>query len=59
MTLHAEGWEVRIADDGATAGEAADSFRPDAVVLDWMLPDIDGLQVLHALRRRLPPACSS
>ncbi|MGA5207362.1 response regulator transcription factor [Streptomyces variegatus] len=57
VALRAEGWEVRIADDGATALEAADSFRPDAVVLDWMLPDIDGFQVLHALRRRLPQVC--
>jgi two-component system, OmpR family, response regulator len=55
--LRSEGWEVRTADDGAAALETADGFLPDAVVLDWMLPDIDGLEVLHALRRRLPQVC--
>ncbi|MEU0220776.1 response regulator transcription factor [Streptomyces sp. NPDC006265] len=55
--LRSEGWEVRIVGDGASALETADSFRPDAVVLDWMLPDTDGLGVLHALRQRLPQVC--
>ncbi|EFL29915.1 phosphate regulon transcriptional regulatory protein PhoB [Streptomyces viridochromogenes DSM 40736] len=55
--LRSEGWEVRIACDGAGALEAADGFHPDAVVLDWMLPDTDGLGVLHALRRRIPQVC--
>ncbi|MFD5234614.1 response regulator transcription factor [Streptomyces qaidamensis] len=57
VALRAEGWEVRSAGDGAAALEAADGFCPDAVVLDWMLPDVDGLQVLHALRGRLPQVC--
>ncbi|MEU6013834.1 response regulator transcription factor [Streptomyces sp. NPDC047515] len=52
-----EGWQVRTAADGATALAAARAFRPDAVVLDWMLPDLDGLQVLRALRREAPSVC--
>ncbi|MFB7462087.1 response regulator transcription factor [Streptomyces sp. NPDC056224] len=52
-----EGWQVRIAADGATALATARDFRPDAVVLDWMLPDLDGLQVLRALRREMPKVC--
>ncbi|MGH4032053.1 response regulator transcription factor [Actinomycetota bacterium Odt1-20B] len=52
-----EGWQVRTAADGATALAAARGFRPDAVVLDWMLPDLDGLQVLRALRREAPTVC--
>lgn len=32
------------------AVRVAREFRPDAVVLDWMLPDIDGLEVLQRLR---------
>ncbi len=52
-----EGWNVRTAADGATALAAARAFRPDAVVLDWMLPDLDGLQVLRGLRREEPRVC--
>ncbi|MFF3396030.1 response regulator transcription factor [Streptomyces sp. NPDC002669] len=52
-----EGWQVRTAGDGATALATARVFRPDAVVLDWMLPDLDGLQVLRALRREMPEVC--
>ncbi|MEU3241647.1 MULTISPECIES: response regulator transcription factor [unclassified Streptomyces] len=52
-----EGWQVRTAGDGATALTTARDFRPDAVVLDWMLPDLDGLQVLRGLRREAPSVC--
>ncbi|MGW1892838.1 response regulator transcription factor [Streptomyces sp. NPDC002004] len=55
--LRYEGWEVRTAADGTTALAAARDFRPDAVVLDWMLPDVDGLQVLGELRGVLPEVC--
>ncbi|MFJ9419763.1 response regulator transcription factor [Streptomyces sp. NPDC101227] len=55
--LASEGWTVRTAADGATALEAARTFRPHAVVLDWMLPDIDGLRLLHLLRRELETVC--
>ncbi|MFH9611585.1 response regulator transcription factor [Streptomyces sp. NPDC017448] len=51
MALRYEGWEVRSAGDGAGAVRAAREFRPDAVVLDVMLPDMDGLSVLGRLRR--------
>jgi two-component system OmpR family response regulator len=57
MALRLEGWEVRSAPDGATAVSLARQFRPDAVVLDWMLPDFDGLEVLRKMRaetERLP-----
>ncbi|NAZ87642.1 response regulator transcription factor [Kineococcus indalonis] len=50
MALRYEGWEVRTAADGLEAVRTARSFRPDAVVLDIMLPDIDGLEVLRRLR---------
>lgn len=50
MALKYEGWEIRTAGDGQTALAAAREFRPDAVVLDIMLPDIDGLKVLQRLR---------
>ena len=50
MALRYEGWDVRIASDGQKALAIAREFRPDVIVLDIMLPDIDGLQVLTRLR---------
>lgn len=50
MALKYEGWEIRTAPDGVKAVAAAREFKPDAVVLDIMLPDIDGLQVLQRMR---------
>ena len=50
LALRYEGWEVRTAADGMSAIAAARDFRPDLVVLDVMLPDIDGLEVLRRLR---------
>ena len=48
LALRYEGWEVRTAADGSCGDRAAREFRPDPVVLDVMLPDIDGLEVLAA-----------
>jgi len=50
MALRYEGCEVRTAADGLNAVRIARELRPDAVVLDIMLPDIDGLEVLRRLR---------
>jgi two-component system OmpR family response regulator len=50
LALRYEGWDVRTAADGASAVAAARDFRPDLVVLDVMLPDIDGLSVLRRMR---------
>ncbi|MCU1438186.1 MAG: DNA-binding response regulator [Naasia sp.] len=50
MALRYEGWEVKTAADGRSALALAREFRPDAIVLDIMLPDIDGLQVLSRVR---------
>lgn len=54
MALRYEGWAIEAAADGASAVAAAREHRPDAVVLDVMLPDMSGLQVLGALRERDP-----
>ncbi|HEV7623721.1 MAG TPA: response regulator transcription factor [Amnibacterium sp.] len=51
MALRYEGWEVRTASDGRHALALAREFRPDAIVLDMMLPDIDGMQVLARVRQ--------
>jgi two-component system, OmpR family, response regulator len=50
MALRYEGWDVRLAPDGQKALSVVREFRPDIIVLDIMLPDIDGLQVLQRLR---------
>jgi two-component system, OmpR family, response regulator len=50
MALRYEGWDVKTSGDGLQAVRTARSYRPDAVVLDVMLPDLDGLEVLRRLR---------
>jgi two-component system OmpR family response regulator len=55
--LRYEGWEIMTAGDGASAVRAAREFRPDAVVLDIMLPDFDGLEVLRRIRQESPHVC--
>jgi two-component system, OmpR family, response regulator len=54
MALRYEGWDVRTAADGLSAVRTARDFAPDAVVLDIMLPDLDGLEVLKRLRASAP-----
>ena len=50
MALRYEGWDVRQAHTGGKAVAVAREFKPDAVVLDMMLPDFDGLEVLRRMR---------
>ncbi|KOG13658.1 response regulator transcription factor [Streptomyces wedmorensis] len=54
MALRYEGWQVRSAGDGALALRTVREFRPDVVILDIMLPDVDGLSLLGRIRRELP-----
>ncbi|MCF3178185.1 response regulator transcription factor [Streptomyces auratus AGR0001] len=54
LALRYEGWDIRAEGDGASALRCARSWRPDAVLLDVMLPDMNGLTVLGRLRRELP-----
>ena len=49
--LAKEGYAVTTAADGPSALKAARQVRPDLVVLDLMLPEMDGLEVLQQLRR--------
>jgi two-component system OmpR family response regulator len=55
--LRFEGWEVRTADSGGSAVRTARQFKPDAVILDVMLPDFGGLEVLKRLRADQPNVC--
>lgn len=49
--LASEGYDVRVAPDGPQALAAAATERPDLVVLDLMLPGMDGLEVCRELQR--------
>ncbi len=49
--LSQEGYEVVVAGDGETALARARTERPDLIVLDLMLPGLDGLEVCRQLRR--------
>jgi DNA-binding response OmpR family regulator len=51
--LTRQGYEVYTAADGLTALEIARRERPDAIVLDIMLPGLDGLEVCRILRREM------
>ena len=48
--LEREGWQVELAFDGESGVEFATRLRPDVLLLDIMLPGIDGFEVLEALR---------
>ena len=50
--LVADGHEVAVAHDGAAAMAAVSKRVPDVVLLDWMLPDMDGLAVCRRLRQQ-------
>lgn len=50
--LEAAGYGVLHASDGQAALALAEERQPDLIILDWMLPGMDGLEVLRRLRRR-------
>ncbi|HVA21564.1 MAG TPA: response regulator transcription factor [Candidatus Micrarchaeia archaeon] len=52
--LRYERYEVEVAAAGRVAVERCRAFRPDLVVLDVMLPDLDGFEVARRLSRELP-----
>jgi len=57
LNLSLQGYEVSVASDGIKALQQLKKFRPDLVVLDIMLPGIDGYSVLKSIRlenERLP-----
>lgn len=57
MRLESEGYEVVTANDGRAALEKAASEKPDALVVDILMPEVDGISVLKKVRetdKRLP-----
>lgn len=53
--LEAEGWQAVIAHDGLSGVQRALELRPDIIVLDVMLPGIDGLEVCRRIHAEQPP----
>src|ERR1051326_3292432 len=51
IVLQHEGYEVVLATNGAEALLAAHNNPPDLILLDWMMPVLDGLSVLKQLRK--------
>ena len=49
-TLTYEGFDVLTATDGQAAVQMAYEAKPDAIILDWLMPEMDGLGVLQVLR---------
>ncbi|MGZ5401889.1 MAG: response regulator transcription factor [Aeromicrobium sp.] len=54
MALRYEGWNVSVAHTGRKAVTMARDIGPDAVVLDMMLPDFDGMEVLRKIHTHSP-----
>jgi len=49
--LRLDGFEVYPAGDGPRALELAQKIKPDVILLDWMMPQMDGLEVLSKLKQ--------
>jgi len=54
IAMRYEGWQVTTASTGIQAVRAAKETHPDAIVLDIMLPDFDGLEVMRRIRADQP-----
>ncbi len=50
MLMKREGYEIRTVGDGEKAVEAAGTFRPDLILLDVMMPRMDGYEVCQRIR---------
>ena len=51
--LTAEGWQVEEAENGVVALEHLDQHRPDLILLDLMMPQMDGFEFLAHLREKV------
>ncbi len=50
-TLNAQGYEIRVANDGETALEIVKDFTPDLVITDLMMPQMNGIELCRRLRK--------
>ena len=49
--LKLDGFDVYLAEDGRKGLELARQIRPDVILLDWMMPEMNGLEVLSELKK--------
>ncbi len=54
LNLELEGYSIVVAKDGKEAVEQFEEHEPDLVILDVMLPEMNGFEVLESIRRRNP-----
>jgi len=52
VNLSVEGYDVITASDGSSALELLEEYKPELVILDIMMPGLDGFQVLDLIRKR-------
>lgn len=52
LKFEAEGYEVQTADNGRLGLELAEAFNPDVILLDLMMPEMTGDQMLAELRKK-------
>jgi len=57
LRLHALGYEASVANDGPSGINLAKKVVPDLIVLDVMMPGMDGFEVCAALKKQLGAAC--
>lgn len=50
--MEKEGYETKLAQSGKEAFEKIDQIRPDLILLDIMLPDLDGYEIYQMIRQR-------
>jgi len=50
LELSYEGYQVEIAKSGKEALERTEKFKPDLIILDWVIPEMDGLEVTRRIR---------
>src|SRR5687767_9257001 len=55
MLLETEGYEIKDASDGLSALQQLELFRPDVILLDYMMPTgMNGLELLRQIREKYP-----
>ena len=54
--LEAEGYQVQAANDGREGMKAIVTFEPDLVISDWMMPQVDGLELCQSVKTGLGDA---